>query len=117
LHLADDSQVLFELKVKQNAVSREQIKRHLRDAGLNKGETRDVKPPRLILITPDFREPRKLRDLPKKYREATEWVPWHEVLNFLSRIVGRLLNSRDRMLRDALVVFLKEETGLKKYSP
>src|SRR5712691_1556883 len=34
LLLADDSKLLFEVKIKQNAVSREQLKRHLRDAGL-----------------------------------------------------------------------------------
>ena len=69
------------------------------------------------MVTPDFREPRKLKDLPEEYRARIEWVPWNEILNFLAKMATGDLNSCDQMLRNALVLFLKEVTGLKKYSP
>jgi len=64
LLLANGTKLVFEVKIKQNSVSRKQLKRHLKDAGLKLKARRKSKPPRLILITPDFREPAKVKLCP-----------------------------------------------------
>jgi len=115
LLLADGTKLLFEAKIKQNSISRKQLKRHLKDAGLKRQGIPKAKLPKLILLTPDFREPTKVKSLPAEYRDAIEWVSWMEVMHFLTRLRG--LNSGGRMLSKALLLFLKEWIGLKGYSP
>src|SRR6266850_4403906 len=112
LVLADGTKLLFEVKIKQNSVSRKQLKRHLKDAGLKLKGRRKAKPPRLILITPDFREPLKVKSLPAEYKDAIEWVSWNEVMHFLGRLRG--LNSSGQLLCKALLLFLKEWIDLKR---
>jgi len=115
LLLADGTKLLFEAKIKQNSISRKQLKRHLKDAGLKRQGIPKAKLPRLILLTPDFREPIKIKSLPTEYREAIEWVSWMEVMHFLKRLRG--LNSGGRILSKALLLFLREWVGLKGYLP
>lgn len=113
--LADGTKLLFEAKTKQNSIRRKQLRRHLNDAGLKRKGTPKAKLPKLILLTPDFREPTKVKNLPAEYGEAIEWVSWMEVMHFLTRLRG--LNSSGRMLSKALLLFLKEWVGLKGFSP
>jgi len=115
LLLADGTKLLFEAKIKQNSISRKQLKRHLKDAGLKRQGIPRAKLPKLILLTPDFREPTKVKSLPAEYRDAIEWVSWMEVMHFLTRLPS--LNSSGRLLTKALLLFLKEWLDLKRYSP
>lgn len=114
LLLADDSKLVFEVKTKQNSVSRNQLKRHLKDAGLKQQGRHRAKPPKLILITPDFREPPKVKSLPAEYRDLIEWAPWNEIMHFLTRLRG--LNSGGKLVTKGLLLFLKEWVELKRYS-
>ncbi len=111
----DGTKLIFEVKIKQDSISRKELKRHLKDAGLKRQGMRKAKLPKLILITPDFREPPKVRSLPAEYGGAIEWVPWNEVMHFLTGLRG--LHSSERLLSKALLSFLKEWIGLKRYSP
>jgi hypothetical protein len=112
--LQNGSKVLFEVKIKPKSISRGQLRRHLDDAGLKRRPRPGGLAPKLILITPDFRPPEKLRDLPSEYQSAIIWIPWHEVIvGFLERLRG--LNSMERLLRDALVLYLKEYIELKRF--
>ena len=104
LTLANGSELLFEVKVKQQAVSRKQAIRHLKDAGIGTRRRARGHSPKLLVITPDFREPEKLARLPDPYRQAVVWVPWIEVIHFLKKL--RSPKSSDRLLRDGLLLFL-----------
>jgi hypothetical protein len=112
---ADSTKLVFEVKIKQNSVSRKQLKRHLKDAGMKRRGTSRAKLPKLIVITPEFREPPKLKRLPAEYRGAIEWVPWNEVLHFLTSLRG--MNSAGQLLTAGLLSFLKDWIDLKRYSP
>jgi len=115
LLLTDGTKLLFEVKIKQNSVSRKQLKRHLKDAGLKLKGRRKARTPRLVLITPDFREPLKVKNLRAEYKDVIEWVSWNEVMHFLKRLRG--MNSSGQPLCKALLLFLKEWIDLKKYLP
>ncbi|SRR6266436_1513085 len=115
LLLTDGTKLLFEVKIKQNSVSRKQLKRHLKDAGLKLKGRRKARTPRLVLITPDFREPLKVKNLRAEYKDVIEWVSWNEVMHFLKRLRG--MNSSGQLLCKALLLFLKEWIDLKKYLP
>jgi len=112
--LGNNSRVLFEFKTKDNAVSSKQLKRHLKDAGWRPGGKKP-KIPRLILVTPDFKTPIKLEKLPEEKRKAIVWIPWSMVLHFLYKDLRRGLHSDDKMLRDALLSFLKKDENLRRH--
>ncbi len=88
LLLKEGSKLLFEVKIKPDSVSRKQLKRHLKDAGLKQHGKRNTSLPRLILLTPDFREPPQVRHLQAQHREAIKWVPWNELMHFLKDLKG-----------------------------
>jgi len=115
LLLADQTKLVFEVKIKQNSVSRKQLKRHLKDAGLKPKSPHKSKNPKLILITPDFREPLKVKALPKEYSETIEWISWNEIMHFLTRFRG--MNSAGKLLCKGFLVFLKDWIDLKRYLP
>lgn len=112
LLLGDGSHLLFELKIKPNAVSSKQLKRHLKDSGWGK---RAKATPAIVLITPDFKPPLRLSKLKIDQQRAVEWVPWTMILSFMTKELRRGLHSDDRLVRDAFVAFLKSHTRLKKY--
>ena len=114
LLFADDSKLLFEIKIKQKSVHRGQLRHQLHDAGLKMHGKQNTRPPKLVLITPDFREPVKISDMPQKYCEAIIWVSWHEIMHFLAKL--NRLNSSGKLIRNGLLLFLKNEIGLKKYA-
>jgi hypothetical protein len=117
LHLENGQQILFEVKIKPKTVSRHQLIRHLKDAGLKKPSNSAGARPVLILVTPDFEEPKKLGELPMEYRKAIRWVPWTKLVHFFStRIRYDLHSSVDRSLRAGLTILLKRDY-LKKYLP
>jgi hypothetical protein len=115
LLMKDGAKVIFEVKIKQNSVSRKQLKRHLKDAGLKRQGIRKARLPKLIVVTPDFREPPKVKSLSTEYGDVIEWVPWNEIMHFLTRLRG--LKSVGRLLTTALLLFLKDWVDLKRYSP
>jgi hypothetical protein len=115
--LGDDSQLLFEVKISQNSASATQIRRHLRDAHLGKRVIGKIQRPRLVLITPDFQQPTKLEELPAEYKKAVLWVPWVMIINFLSRHLRQRMNSSDRLLKVALLLFLKEHEKISAHLP
>lgn len=115
--LGDGSQLLVEVKIKEKSVSISQIKRHLRDAHLNKRMNGRIQRPRLILISPEMEEPDKLKSVRTEYREAVLWVSWLRLIKFLSREARSGLNSADRLLRDGLLVYLKEHPKISKTLP
>lgn len=117
LHLNDGSRLLFEVKIKQNSVSRKQLIRHLRDAGFKKIGKTSKRDPKLTLITPDFREPSKLRLLGDRDRSAILWVPWIEIVNYVSTKSKVEKTSRDRLLREALYTFLVTHPKLSEHLP
>jgi len=115
--LGDGSQLLVEVKIKEKSVSISQIKRHLRDAHLNKRMNGRIQRPRLILISPEMEEPDKLKSVRTEYREAVLWVSWLRLIKFLSREARSGLNSADRLLRDGLLAYLKEHPKISKTLP
>jgi hypothetical protein len=116
LHFEDGMKILFEVKIKENSVSRTQLKRHLNDAGMKRARKAGAPHLTLVLITPDDETPRKLTDLPAEYAAAIRWVPWIRIMNFLSRKISRGFQSSDRFLRDGLLILLKDDY-LNKFLP
>jgi len=113
--LGGGSRLLFEVKIKPNAVSSTQLKRHLRDAGWRKKRKPRSRSPLVVLITPDFRPPKRLEKLSTEQQRAVRWIPWTEMLRFLTRKLRHGLHSNDRLLRDGLVAYLKQDEVLSRY--
>jgi hypothetical protein len=115
--LADGSQLLVEVKIKEKTVSTRQVIRHLRDAHLGKKVNGRIQRPVLVLVTPEMTMPEKLAHMHDPYKKAVTWVPWLRVIKFLSKELKKGLNSADQLLRLGLRDFLKKHPKISRCLP
>jgi len=106
--------LLVEGKVRQDTVSVKQLKRHFKGVGFKPQKTNKKLEIKLLLLTPDWGPPKRLEKLADGYRNSIVWVNWQHIYHFLTEDLDTKI-SADRLLRDAMVDFLRAHDSLKKY--
>jgi len=106
--------LLVEGKIRPNTVSVKQLKRHFKGVGFKPQKANRNLETKLLLVTPDWGAPKRLENLAEGYRNNVVWVNWQHIFHFLSKDLKTKI-SADRLLRDAMVDFLKAHDDLKKY--
>ena len=73
--------LLIESKIADRKVSRKQLRRHLRRyiADAEHTEVRE------LVITPDWKRPRKIDEMPGRYRRLIVWCSWQELHHFIKK--------------------------------
>jgi len=106
--------LIVEGKVRQNTVSVKQLKRHFKGVGFKPQKMNKKFEIKLLLLTPDWGPPKRLEKLADGYRSNVVWVNWQHIYHFLTEDL-ETKNSADRLLRDAMVDFLRSHESLDKY--